>query len=507
MKLDRTKNAFNMVLFGTINNIVWIVFPFFLRTCVIYYLGEEYLGVSSLFTSILSVLSLAELGFGSAVAVSMYKPVAKDDTAAICALMKLYRKIYYIVGSVVLVLGLALLPFLNALISGDYPADLNIYVIYVLYLLSTVSTYFLFAYRQVLLTVHQRQDVVQKVSIATKIITCILQAIVLICFKNMYCYVALNVVNSIVVNLVCAKSASKKYPMYQCEGDVSDETLHQIYKKVSGLFIQKIGVMLSTQLDSIVVSAFLGLVLLARYSNYLYIAGAVGALLITFFSSLVAGIGNCMALESKQKVYALFLKIQFIASWMVGWCAICLLVMYQPFMQLWVGADMMLGDATVCCLVVYFYVQYNKYVVPTFKDAAGLWWEDKWKPLVAGLTNVIINIVLVQTIGVNGVIISTILSYLCIEMPWETYILYKHYFKRSVAEYYKKHLAYIAVALLAGGSTCWLVSYLPSTGLIAFVLKGCACVVVPNLVFVAAYHKNPAFKEALQMGKQMLKRK
>ncbi len=507
MNFNRTQNAYNYFFYGALNRVVTTFFPFLLRTLFIYYLGEEYLGVNSLFTAILGVLSLAELGFGNAVSVSMHKPVAENDVPMVCALMALYRKIYRMVGCFVLVVGLALIPFLEHFVSGDCPTDLDIYVLYLMYLLSSAFGYFLFAYKQALLGVHQRGDIIEKVSIVCKIATVILQAVAIVVWRNMYLYIAFNIINAIANNLLCAYIVSKQYPQYQCAGNVPKETLHQIYKKVSALLIQKLGQKLSTQLDTIIVSAFLGLVLVARYSNYLYLATSVGAFVQMFFGSMTAGIANSMVVEQKTHVYAIFLKIQFIGGWIVGWCSICLMVLSQHFMQLWLGEEMMLGNSTVICVVIYFYVTYNKRLVVTFKDAAGMWWEDKWKPLVAGLVNLAINIALVRTIGVNGVIISTIITYLFIEIPWETTVLYRCYFKSSMVEYFKRHFTYFLVVLLAGFATYAICACLPDAGVLPFLLKGVICVIVPNLILTVFYHKKPEFAEAISLGKRLLLKK
>lgn len=506
MRFERTVNSIRYMVTGAVNRIVSLFLPFILRTLFIKYLGEEYLGINSLFSSILNVLNLAELGFGSAVAVSMYKPIAQDDKATICALMSLYKKVYRIIGSIVIVAGLAVIPFLEYFISGECPAELNLYILYLLYLISTASGYFLFAYKQVLLSAHQRSDVIETVGMLVKLLTCFLQGLAIVLWKNIYLYVILNMVNGIASNLICAWISHRYYPEYNCAGKVKKSLLHSIYKKVGGLLIQKFGQMLTGQLDTIVISSFLGLVLVARYTNYSYVANSVGSFVQLFFGSMTAGLGNCMITNSVSWNYKNLKKIQFIGAWIVGWCSICLFCLYQPFMVLWVGKDKTLPFSTVIYMTAYFYIFYNKRLIVTFKDAAGMWWEDKWKPLVAGLFNLLVNIILVQYIGVNGVIISTILSYMLVEIPWETKVLFRNYFKMSTFDYYRTHLKFLFVSLISGTATfgcCWVIQM---EGIWGWLIKAGVCAVIPNCIYFIVYRKQEEFHEIINMLVMLKKR-
>ena len=162
MRLAKTKNAVRNIFFGAVFKIITLLGPFIIRTMILWIMGSEYIGLNSLFTSILSFLSLAELGVGSALVYSMYKPIAEDDQDMICALLNLYRKMYRIIGMIILGVGLLLLPFLNKLVKGEAPADVNLYILYLIYLFNTVISYVMFAYKQSLLTAFQRSDIISK---------------------------------------------------------------------------------------------------------------------------------------------------------------------------------------------------------------------------------------------------------------------------------------------------------------------------------------------------------
>lgn len=230
--MERTKNAVRNILSGFINKIVVLLFPFVIRTIIIKQLGSEYLGLNSLFTSILQVLNLTELGFSSAVVFSMYKPIAEKDENTICALMNFYKKVYRVIGSIILVVGLLITPFIKNLITGTYPTDINIYILYVIYLINTAITYFLFAYKSTLLTAHQRSDLTSNVNTVTYILQYILQIIVLCVLKDYYMYVIISIITTILNNLIIAYIAKNKYPQYLPKGKISKEMTTEIRKRV-----------------------------------------------------------------------------------------------------------------------------------------------------------------------------------------------------------------------------------------------------------------------------------
>ena len=178
MKIERTKNAVRIIFFKGLFQILNIVIPFVMRTVILHVLGVKYLGLNGLFKSILSILNLAELGVGSAMLFSMYKPIAEDDHDTICALMKLYRTLYRLIGLVVLAIGLGLTPFLHVLVKDEIPADINLYVLYFMTLGSTVVSYWLFAYKNSLLTAHQRSDIVSKIALAVHLVEYALKILV-----------------------------------------------------------------------------------------------------------------------------------------------------------------------------------------------------------------------------------------------------------------------------------------------------------------------------------------
>ncbi|MDY5846596.1 MAG: polysaccharide biosynthesis protein, partial [Bariatricus sp.] len=254
-KIERVNNAARNIFFGVILRAYQIIVPFLMRTAMIYLMGAQYLGLNSLFTSVLQVLNLAELGVGSAMVYSMYKPIADDDETTICALMKLYRTYYRVIGLVIAVVGCALTPFIPYLIKSDVPVGINIYILYLLNLGATVLSYWLFAYKNSILQAHQRTDVVSKVTLMTSTVQYGLQIVVLWVFHNYYLYVIIALATQALTNIVTAICANKLYPQFKPKGNVDKVQVKRINQRIRDLFTSKIGSIIYDSADTIVISA------------------------------------------------------------------------------------------------------------------------------------------------------------------------------------------------------------------------------------------------------------
>lgn len=507
MKMERTKNATRNIIYGVVLKIYQLLGPFVLRTIFIYTLGAEYLGLNSLFTSILSVLNLAELGVGSALVFSMYKPIAENDTEKICALMNLYKFYYKIIGVVILALGLILLPFIPKLISGSVPEDINIYIIYLMNLCATVLSYWMFAYKTCLFGAHQRNDVTSKVMMLSSTIQYIVQAILLVIITNYYLYLLITIVTQIFNNLYAAYKCDKMYPNYKPRGKLAKSEIKVINGKVRDLFTAKIGAVVVDSADSIVISTFLGLSVLAIYNNYFYIMSSIYSFIAILFSSCTAGIGNSIIVESTEKNYKDFKKFLYIVSALSSICTCCLLNLYQPFMKLWVGEKLMLSFKLVICICIYFWVRNINMLMNTYKDSAGMWHEDKWRPLVVSLTNLFLNIVLVNYIGLFGVLLSTVLSMVIIGMPWLTYNLFTVIFKRNAKEFILKTVFYVAITIVMCIITYFVCSQINVDGVTGFIIKAIITIGISSLLYWGITMRMMEYHETKELVIRILKRK
>ena len=504
MKISRTKNARSGIITGILSKLLHMGMPFITRTVLLYVLGTQYLGLSGLFSSLLSFLSMAELGVSNALIYSMYKPVAEENEEEVCALLALYRKLYRMIGAVILVAGLACVPFLPLFISGDVPADVNLYVLYGLYLGNTVCSYFLFAYRSSILSAHQRIDVTNVIDSTVSAVSWVLQMAGLLLFRSYYAYVIFMPLSNIAGNIIRLCYAKRHYPQYTPRGKVKPELEASIYKKIKALMGAKISTTVLHSSDNVVISAFLGLTMVSIYGNYFFLMNAIGGFLGIVYSSILPGVGNSLITETVEKNYRDFKKFTFLNQWLVSWCAVCFLCLYQPFMELWVGTDLMLPFSVVVLIVIYFILYQGRKVVITYKDAAGLWWEDRFRPFVMAATNLVSNLILVQFIGIWGIILSTILS-LFVSLPWETYTVFKHVFKRSAKEYALLLVRFLVVTVLAAAVTLG-ICQIVCDGVVAVLVRGCICVVVPNVIFFLCLRKQEEFSDAKALIMRVLKR-
>jgi len=501
MQINVVKNAKRNILFGSINRIVVLLIPFIKRVIVLNVLGSQYLGLGSLLQSILSVLSLSELGFSAAMVYNMYKPAAEGNAAKMNALMNFYRRVYRVIGGVIFGSGLLLIPLLPRLIKGTYPEDINLTTLYLIYLGNTAISYFLFAYKSSLLVVHQRDDVKSTVNSVISVGLTGCQIAVLLITKNYYLFSLLMPLFTITNNLLIGWRTKVLFPQYKAEGELRAEDKAGIKKLVAGSFIQRACMVTRNSLDSICISAFLGLTLTAVYNNYYMILTGVTGFVDIFTASFTGGVGNHVATRSVEDNFQEMKKLDFVYLWIGGWCAICLLCLYQPFMEIWMGKDMMLPMSAVILFCMYFYVLKLGDVRYLYTSANGLWWEQRYRALGETAMNLVLNIVLGKLYGVHGIIIATMVSLFLCNYLWSVSITFRHYFgKEKIIEYYKYQGIETAVMLVAAIGTYLICSLIPVDSVFSqMLLRAIICAVVPNLLFFIIFGKTEQFQNAKRL--------
>jgi O-antigen/teichoic acid export membrane protein len=497
MQIERVVNAKRNIIYGFFLKSFQLIIPFFIRTIIIQVLGIEYLGLNCLFVSILQVLNLAELGVGSAMVYSMYKPIAEDDAKTINALLKLYKKYYNIIGSVILCIGVSLMPFLPKLVSSNIPNNINIYILYCFNLMATISSYWLFSYKSSLLLARQRVDIISIIALLCSLSQYFFQIFVLIIFKNYYVFLIIAVFMQILQNIFTAFFVKILYPQYKPEGILDANDIKTINTRVKDLFTSKIGEVIVNSVDSIVISTFLGLSTLAIYNNYYIILSTIIGFVLIIFNSCIAGIGNSLLVETSSKNYEIFNAFTFIISWISCICVCCLLNLYQPFMKLWVGEQYLLPFKCVVCFCVYFYIRELNQVLILYKDAAGIWHKDRWRPLVTALTNLILNLSMVQFMGIYGILLSTILSTILVGMPWVIHNVFSLIFKKSCKIYIRYCIKYMAVTLLSCFTCFWIIQYIVTSLIVSLIIRLFICLIISNIIFIYTFRKTPQFKYAI----------
>ena len=504
MQESRIKNTKRNIFTSFVYTFLTILFQFISRSVIVYYLGEKYLGLSSLFTSILQVLNMAELGFSGAIVYNMYKPLAEDDTESVCALLAYYKKVYRTVGIIVLVAGVIIMPFIHYLIKGSYPSNINIYSLFALYLANTVVSYFLFAYKTSLLEAVQRMDLAKLAYIIVTTIQYILQILALAFFKNYYLFVVFMVLGSASRNIVAAVLAKKFFPQYECRGNVSHEVTKNIISRVRGLLICNVSSVTQTTVDSIILSALIGLSSVAIYNNYITVMTGVSTFVKLVRNAMQASIGNSVAKEAVKKNYNDMLLWQFMFSLIASWCASCMLSLYQPFMELWMGKNMLLSMKEVVMICLWFNIGVIQHSYYLYLSANGLWWQLRGPYIGSTLFNLTFNIILGRIYGISGIIFASLLSSLLFGLIWQCNVIFREYFKQSTQQFYKRQVAYFLVSVFSGAVSWSLCALITVDGYGGLILKFVVCSITSATILLLCYFKTDMFKKAVAFTKNAI---
>lgn len=506
MKLNKLKNTKQNLIFGFAQKIFQLLLSFIFRSIIVHALGVQYLGLNGLFSSVLLVLNLAELGVGSAMVFSMYKPIAEDDSSKLCALMRLYRLYYRIIGAIILVVGLLLTPAIPHLISGEVPIDINVYILYLLHLGATVLTYWLFAYKNSILEAHQQRSVISKVTLATDAVKYLLQLIALVVFRNYYFYVLSLLFSQALCNIVAAIISHKLYPQYRAQGDLSKAERKAITRRISDLFTTKLGSVIVSSADTLAISSALGLNALAIYQNYFYLIRAARSFITIINASVLAGIGNSMLTKNEQENYKDFRSFIFIEFWIFGFCVCCFSALVQPFITLWMGKELVLTYPFVIMLCLYFLSYEYVMAMSVYKDACGIWHQDRFRPLVCGLAELVLCFIFVRYLGLIGIILAIFLSNSLIGAPWITQNVFHYIFKHeSLSGHLRDISLYLCVIAVIAVIVNLLCGLIPGAGIVSFIFKFLVSVLLSNGLFVLAYFKHPCFKESIYLANRMIR--
>lgn len=509
MKIERAKNAVRNVEYGMLRKFIQILFPFLTRTVMIYTLGDSFLGLNSLFTSVLRVLNLAELGVGSAMVYSMYEPIVRDDTERICALVRLYRSYYRLIGAVVAVAGIAVTPALPmVIVQAEVPEGISIQILYWMNLAATVLSYWLFSYKNSLLLAFQRTDISSRIAIGVDILQSVVQLAVLILLRNYYIFLAVAILSQIVNNLVTAFVVGRLYPAYLPKGRLPGEEVRTINHRIADLFTSKVGAVIVGDADTIVISAFLGLRMLAVYQNYYSILTSVLSLMDILLTACVAGIGNSLITEGTEKNYRDLRILTFLVMWLGCLCSSMLLVLYQPFMVIWMGKGRLLPFGAVVLLCVYFFILTLERMLTTFKDAGGIWHKDRFRPLISALLNLTLNLIFIRFLGIYGVIASTILAMITVGIPWLLHNLFHELFRpEDLFSYTGRFLMDAVVVVLVTAAVYGICNLLPESGLTAFAAKTILCFLISNGLLLVLWGRRKEFGMCLELFRNTRRRK
>lgn len=505
MSDSRTKNTIRNIRAGLFNKIIAIVLPFVNRTAILWILGAEFTGLASLFSSILQVLNLAELGFNTAIVYSLYKPMADRDEKKICEMVSLFKKIYTIVGTIILFGGLIILPFISYLIKGTYPNTINIYLLYLLYLINSAISYYLFAYKECLLIADQRQDISKNIRTVVEILRYGIQLAILLFTKNFYLYVIVAIIGTITTNLCIEFSTRKRYPFYK---NIKSKLKipKELKNQVSGLMVNKICDTFRNSFDSLIISAFIGLTAVTIYGNYFYVYTSIYGIMSVICISMSASIGNSIIKKSVKDNYKDFLSFSQIYAVIIGISTTCLLCVYQPFMKVWAGSKLLLSTFNMILFCIYFYSVCINNIRNQYISGNGMWDKTRFSSVLEAIANLILNIVLGKLFGITGVLLATVITILLFNYIQRNKILFINYFKNeSIKTFYKEQLYYLFITIL-----CCLISYficdrIKVYGFYKIIVNGLISAIISILILCISIRLTKRFEYTRTMLKNIVK--
>lgn len=488
-------------------HVINMLFQFVGRSVFIYVLGKEYLGVNGLFTNILTMLSFAELGIGSAMIFSMYKPLAVGDTEKLKSIMRLYRKAYSVIGAVIAVAGICVIPFLGMIIGETPDIPENITVLYLLFLANSVISYF-FVYKKSIITADQKLYVINLYQEFTSIIQVLAQCAVLLLTGNYILYLIIQILCTLLNNLWTAHKANKMYPYLKEEAQpLPKEESKKIFRNVKDLALYKFGSAILNGTDNLIISSMFSVVFVGLASNYVMILNLFTNVLSKVTNSFTASVGNLNAISSSEKQYDVFRKLFFLTVWMFGFSSYGMMLFFNDVIDLWLGKEYLLDSLVVFSLVLSFYVSSVQFATYTFRTTLGLFRQGRFAPVIASVVNIAVSILLGKAIGMSGVFFATAIARFFVITLIDALLIYKHGFKRNPAGYFLKYLGYLLLIAAIYFVTAFLFRWITIPGLGGLVIKMIIAAVIFNGVFLAVFGRTKMFKELKQSMLSVFKRK
>lgn len=496
---SRFANSARNMTFSLAYQMLTILLSIFGRRIFVEVLNAQYLGISTAFSSILSILALAELGVGSAIIYSLYKPIAESDTEKIKSLMRLYRTTYWWIGTLITVVGVGLLPFLDFFVE-EMPDIPHISWIYIMLVLQSSITYF-FSYKTSFLTATQQSYILQKYNIVTTVSQLVLQNAVLLLWGNYMLYLGLGILCPLVKNVCATIQIDRMYPFLREKANkLTKEDTAPIKKNILALFIYKICQKLSTTIDTLLISKMLGVKEVAIYSNYHLIISYSDMLFISVLGTVTPSIGNLMATDDLKKKQDFFAVLQMLYYWIGTYLAVGLVVLFNPLIELWLGTEYLFPHSIVIALVISITLTNFQRPCSLLRDANGLFWYGKFRPLAMAIINLCVSIYLVARVGAIGVVIGTAISKILTFVWYDAYIVYKHTLKTGLGKYFLKYIFHWLLLAVLALLCNWLYGLMRLTGIVGFAAGFAMVTLVVNGVFLLLFGRTEQFRYLWNMA-------
>lgn len=499
-KNSRTFNSIRNIVTGFVGQFIYILAGFINRSIFIQCLSSEYLGINGLFTNILSMLSLADLGIGTAIVYALYKPLADRDEDEISRLMNFYSKAYTSIGISIFILGIGLLPFLDKIIGDVASIKESIYIIYLIYLFNTSITYFA-SYKSSLIIADQKNYVSTLITYGVYFLQTILQITVLLITKNFIIYLIVQSACAILQNIIITKMADKIYPYIKDKKGlhISKDAKINLVSDVKALILVKLGSVLVMNTDNIIITYISGLSLVGLLSNYTMIVNAINRVLQQLFNGITASIGNLNAKEDKKRKEDIFDIINFCNFWLFGFSAIGIILLINDVIYLWIGEKYILSTSISVMLAINFYMVGMQNAVWTYKNTMGIFKKGRYLVLLTATVNLVLSVILGKVIGLFGVLLSTAIARLITNTWYDPYIVYKVGFEKSSSGYFVKYIYYIIALFIAGIPTYYLCSLVNYSPFINILSKLVICTIIPNVIIIALFYNTKEMKYILKL--------
>lgn len=498
-KRSRTKNTLISASTGLLGYLVTYLVAFVYRTVFIHSLGKVYLGVEGLFSNILALLSLAELGISTAISFSLYKPLAENDKETIKSLMTYFRKFYIAIAAFIAVAGVILTPFIDFFIKEPPDIKEPLWLIYLLYLASTVASYGI-VYKQTLINADQKVYIVSIVQNLTTVLRSILQMVWLITIGSFIPILVIQIVSQLLSNYVLAIKADKLYPFLRTKPikplDIS--TKESISKKIKALFLYKIGAVVVAGTDNILISKFIGIVLVGVYTNYNTLLSMAKTLTNFFIKAVTPGVGNLAVTKTPAEGQRIFHELNFLVFYIFSLLTLEFSVLLNPFITLWIGSDYLLDGFTVSILLINFYLYGMHQTQLIYRNVLGLYIYCRWKPVAEAIINISASLLFIRYFGLPGVFLGTFTSFVTTTFWVEPYVLYKHYFKRGAKVYCVNYLQY-AVFTTGVVSTCkFATKSFELSSWAALIIMGVVLVLIHAFLVLMVFRKKQEFASSFR---------
>lgn len=490
----RIGNSMRNFVYGSFSQISALLLGFAVRSIFVIYLNIDYLGVNGLFTSILTALSLAEMGFGTVMNYSLYKPIAHNNKEKIAAYMQLYAKVYRSIGIIVAIIGVSIMPFLSYLIKDGGECIDNLKLLYVLFLSESVFSYFL-AYKRSILNADQKAYICSWWHFIALILKSILQIISLIIFSNFIIYILIQIALTVFENIMISNKVNEMYPYLKEEKrSVSKFAIIKIKKNVGALIISNFSRVALRSSSGIIISAFVGLSVVGIYSNYLLIISGITMLTSQIFAAITGSLGNFFAKEDKSLHVIMFQRLDFFNFLLYGMASVFFLIYANPFISLWLGNEYILPFNIVFVISLNFLIEGFLYTFWLFRSTMGLFIQGKYRPLYAAILNIGFSFLLGKQFGLIGVLLGTTISRLCVNAWYDPYIIYKYGLQSSVLNYYLLYILRVLLLFVMGYLQLLLINIYPPQSWFELIFSVFIAVIMSVLVITILFHKTDGYR-------------